>query len=119
MNASSCTRRVAAVFIFLLLLSSINTRAGGALYFFTTKDAHGDPNYSWFSAANWYVPSGNTFAPANRIPQDDDDAFLMTSPVECEANNIEVHSLTVEGVTVVGGDFTVINIGRAKRRERV
>lgn len=102
-------RKGVILFVVWLLLAA---RAGGdTLYFIATPDSTGKVNESWFSANNWYYPGGlGTFIPANRIPLSTDDAILTTSPVLCAANSISVNTLTLRGVTVVGGDFSVLNL---------
>src|SRR5690242_3032630 len=96
----------------LWFLACLTARAtGSTLYFIATLDNQGHINQSWFSANNWYLPDGGGgWIPANRIPTSEDSAVLTTSPVLCEANSISVNTLTLQGVNVVGGNFSLINL---------
>jgi hypothetical protein len=104
--------RVRALVIFLWSLTCFSSKAvGDTLYFIATLDSQGHINQSWFSANNWYFPNGSGgWVPANKIPTDQDTAVLTTSPVLCEANGISVNTLIVQGVNVVGGNFSLINL---------
>jgi len=103
---------IRALVISLWLFACLNSKAvGDTLYFRATLDSQGHINESWFSANNWYFPNGSGgWVGANKIPTDQDTAILLTSPVQCAANSISVNTLKLEGVTVVGGNFTVINL---------
>lgn len=112
MNSSFRVWRVSALVFFFSLLSCLSSKAvGDTLYFMATLDSEGHINQSWFSANNWYFPNGSGgWVNAGKIPTDQDTAILLTSPVQCAANSISVNTLKVEGVTVVGGNFSLINL---------
>src|SRR6185312_14350342 len=96
---------------FWLLTCTSSKAVGDTVYFIATLDSEGHINESYFSVNNWYFPNGaGGWVPANKLPTDQDTAVLKTSPVLCEKNNISVNTLRVEGVTVVGGNFSVINL---------
>lgn len=112
MNSMFREWRVRALAVFIWSFACLSSKAvGDTLYFIATLDSQGHINQSWFSANNWYFPNGSGgWVPANKIPTDQDTAILTTSPVLCDANSISVNTLVLKGVTVVGGNFSLINL---------
>ncbi len=95
----------------LLLISIFSTRAN-TLIFMASLDSLGHINYSWFSAANWYVPNPaypGEYLPAGQLPAPTDGAIVL-SDANAAGNNINLASLQLgggSGFTITGGNFTV------------
>lgn len=100
---------LAAAAIALLLLQSAEAET---LYFLEMVDAQGHISQSWFNVGNWYSGMSNgMWIAAGHTPLTNDNAMVMSSPVQCGGPPIVLNTLTLQGgIAVEGGSFSVLKL---------
>lgn len=103
--------RLAEVAIFVLLLRC-EVASCETLYFLEMADAQGHISQSWFSVGNWYSGMSNgMWIAAGHTPLTNDNAMVMSSPVQCGGPPIVLNTLTLQGgITVEGGSLSVLKL---------